>query len=290
MKYLTLPSLVAALALLLSPALSAQQYFELGVQGGDMPYNGDLSDSGIGFLKDINTYGGFYLRYRPVSRVGLRFNGIFGNIEADQERNIRVAGGENTLITQSFRSKIQEFSLAGELDLFYLGDPEDRFVAPYIMVGIGRTAFNPQSQRDGVYYDLQPLRTEAQGSPNGDYDPAPYALSITTYHLGGGVRAKLGERFVLGGEVSGRFTGTDYLDDISGRRINYQDVINNPSSSQNPTLSGYFSNPAVEMADAPDNLQYNRGGASDDFYFLINLTLGIRLGGGGGGGNGCYSF
>ncbi len=290
MKRLTLSSLVAVLLLLLSPALSAQQYFEIGVQGGDMPYNGDLSEPGFGFLKDFNTYGGFYLRYRPVSRIGLRLNGIFGNIEADQTRNLRVSATETAEVVQSFRSKIQEFSLAAEFDLFYLGDPEDRFVAPYIMAGVGRTSFNPQSQRDGVYYDLQPLRTEAQGTPGGVYDPAPYALSITTLHVGGGIRAKLGERFVIGGEVSGRFTGTDYLDDISSRQVAYQDVVNNPAGIPNPSLSGYFSNPGVEFAEAPDNLEYNRGGASNDFYYLINLTLGIRLGGGGGGGNGCYSF
>ncbi len=290
MKRYTPISLCAALLLLLSPALSGQQYFELGIQGGDMAYNGDLSEPGIGFLKDFNTFGGFYLRYRPISRIGLRLNGVFGNIAAEEERDFRVGPGTSVTVERSFRTKVQEISVAAEFDLFYLGDPDDRFVAPYIMAGIGRTSFNPQAQRDGIYYDLQPLRTEAQGTPGGYYAPAPYALSITTLHLGGGIRAKLSERFVLGGEVSGRITGTDYLDDVSGLRVNYQDVVNNPAGSPNPTLSGFFSNPAVDIAEAQEGLAYTRGGAADDFYFLINLTLGIRLGGGGGGGNGCYSF
>ena len=279
--------LLATLCLGRPRSVCAQSYFEVGVQGGDMPYNGDLSDSGIGFLKDWNTYGGFYLRYRPISRIGLRFNGIFGRIEAESETSIRISRTERAAITRNFRSRIQEFSLAAEFDLFYLGDPEDRFVAPYLMVGIGRTAFEPQSQIDGVYYDLQPLKTEGQGIPNGAYDPAPYALNITAYHIGGGLRAKLGERVVVGGEVSGRLTGTDYLDDITGRRVVYEEVLNNTT-----TQGAYFSNPAVTPGEAPDGLTYSRGGASNDFYFLINLTVGIRLGGWGGGrgGNGCYSF
>jgi hypothetical protein len=244
----------------------------------------------VGFLKDFNAFGGLYLRYRPISRVGLRLNGIFGRIAAERETSLRVPGtDQRTPVTQNFRSSIQEFSLAAEVDLFYLGDPEDRFVAPYIMIGIGRTAFNPQGRLNGVYYDLQPLKTEAQGYRNGsfDYAAAPYALNITTYHLGGGIRAKLGERFVVGAEVSGRLTGTDYLDDVSGQRVNYLDVVRNGPSS----LSGRFSNPAVPPdVEVPSDFNYRRGGESDDFYFLINLTVGIRLGGWGGGGRGCYSF
>ena len=279
--------LLAALCLGFPSTASAQSYFEVGLQGGDMPYNGDLSEPGAGFLRDWNTFGGFYLRYRPISRVGLRFNGIFGRIEAENVTEVRVSALQRVPITRNFRSRIQEFSLAAEIDLFYLGDPEDRFVAPYIMVGIGRTAFEPQSQRDGVYFDLQPLKTEGQGILNGNYDPAPYELNITTYHLGGGLRAKLGERVVVGGEVSGRLTGTDYLDDVTGRRLVYDEVLSNSG-----TQGAFFSNPAVEPGEAPDGLTYRRGGESDDFYFLINLTLGIRLGGWGGGrgGNGCYSF
>ncbi|WP_157974478.1 DUF6089 family protein [Lewinella sp. IMCC34183] len=290
MRTLSLSSLLVAICLLAAPGLSAQQYFELGVQGGDMPYNGDLSEPGIGFLKDWNTYGGFYLRYRPISRVGFRFNGIFGQIAAEQQTSTRDATGASVAIDRNFQSRIREFSLGLEFDLFYLGDPEDRFVAPYIMAGIGRTSFNPQSERDGRFYDLQPLRTEGQGIPGGEYDPAPYELAITTFHVGGGVRAKLGERFVLGGEVSGRVTGTDYLDDVTGRRINYNDVLTNSANPGDRSLAAYFSNPAVEPGEAPDNLEYSRGGQSNDFYFLINLTLGIRLGGWGGGGDGCYSF
>ncbi len=290
MRNFTLTGLLAAFMLLLSPVLSAQQYFELGIQGGDMPYNGDFSDTGIGFIKDLNAFGGIYVRYRPVSRFGVRLNGIFGTIAAEQTRNFTNEAGASIPIERSFRSKIQEIGIAAEVDLFYLGDPEDRFFAPYIMFGVGRTSFNPQSQRDGVYYDLQPLRTEAQGTPGGYYDPAPYSLSFTSLHLGGGIRAKLGERIVVGGEISGRVTGTDYLDDVSGLRVNYQEVINNPTGSTNPTLTGFFSNPAVDITEVGEGVSYARGGASDDFYYLINLTVGIRLGGGGRGGSGCYSF
>lgn len=280
---------LVCLCLLSSPGLlRAQSYFELGIQGGDMPYNGDLSDAGLGFLSDWNTFGGFYLRYRPVSRVGVRFNGVFGQIQAEQDINLRVSPTENALVNRNFRSTIQEFSLAAELDLFYLGDPEDRFVAPYLMVGIGRTSFDPQTEIEGRFIDLQPLATEGQGITTvPGYDPVRYSTNITTYHLGGGLRAKLSERVVVGGEISGRITGTDYLDDVTGRRLNYDDILRESGAQ-----AARISNPGVDPVDAPEGLQYTRGGASNDYYFLINLTVGIRLGGWGGGrgGSGCYSF
>ena len=287
MKRITLPCLLVALALTVSNSLSAQDsYFELGLQGGDMPYNGDLSSPGIGFLSNWNTFGGFYLRYRPVNRVGLRFNGIFGRIDATRDYRVSLPSGGNADFTRSFRSPITEFSLAAEVDLFYLGDPDDRFVAPYIMAGIGRTSFNPQAEnRDGELVDLQPLTTEGQGIEGGVYDPFPYDLDIITFHLGGGIRAKLSDRFVVGGEVSGRVTGTDYLDDVSGTRVVYNDVLENGGSE-----SAYFSNPALTPGDVPDDYGYKRGGDSNDFYFLINLTLGVRLGGWGSNASGCYSF
>ena len=287
MKRITLPCLLVALALTCSNSLAAQDsYFELGVQGGDMPYNGDLSAPGIGFLNNWNTFGGFYLRYRPINRVGLRFNGIFGRIDATRDYTTSLPSGGNGSFTRSFRSPITEFSLAGEVDLFYLGDPDDRFVAPYVMAGIGRTSFNPQAEnRDGVLVDLQPLSTEGQGIEGGVYDPFPYDLDIITFHVGGGIRAKLSERFVLGGEVSGRVTRTDYLDDVSGTRVVYNDILEEYGSE-----SAYFSNPALTPGDVPDDYSYKRGGDSNDFYFLINLTLGIRLGGFGSKASGCYSF
>ena len=290
MKRFTLPCLLVALALTLSPSLAAQDsYFELGVQGGDMPYNGDLSQSGLGFLSNWNTFGGFYLRYRPINRVGLRFNGVFGRIDASKDYTGGVSGDRRNY-TRVFRSPITEFSLAAEVDLFYLGDPDDRFVAPYIMAGIGRTSFNPQGEnRDGVFVDLQPLRTEGQGLGGGTYESFPYDLDIVTFHLGGGVRAKLGERVVVGGEVSGRVTGTDYLDDVGATRVTYNDIYTRTDISS-PSESAYFSNPALTPGDVPDDYSYTRGGASNDFYFLINLTVGIRLGGFGSKGSGCYSF
>jgi hypothetical protein len=285
MNYISLKFLFVTLILLATAPATGQQYFEVGLQGGDMPYNGDLSETGLGFLSDWNSFGGFYLRYRPISRVGLRFNGIFGRIQTEKLTEVRISQDERVPVMRNIRTPINEFSLAAEVDLFYLGDPEDRFVAPYIMAGIGHTSFNPQSQREGVYYDLQPLATEGQGIQSGAYDPAPYELGIITYHVGGGVRAKVSDIAVVGLEVSGRVTGTDYLDDITGRRINYDLVLENTTSD-----GAFFSNPGVTPQTAPDNLQYRRGGDADDFYFLINLTVGVRLGGWGRGGSGCYSF
>lgn len=283
--------LLLTCGLFLSHQASAQQYWELGIMAGDMPYRGDLSEDGIDFVRNWNTFGGGYLRYRPISRVGLRLNAVFGRVDAERRTTVRISDTERANITRNFRSPITEFGLAAEFDLLYIGDPEDYFIAPYLMGGIGHTSFNPESQRDGIWHETQPLRTEAQGNLEGNYAATGYSLNSISWHFGGGVRAKLSEVFVFGAEISGRVAGTDYLDDVGSTRVNYLDVRTNDASTRN-ALAAYFSNPGVDPdADIAEDFVYQRGGAADDYYFLINLTLGIRLGGWNmGGGNGCYSF
>lgn len=274
-----------------SPAF-AQKGLEIGAKGGISVYYGDLSPSQFGLhTEDMNFAGGIYLRYRPIDRFGVRVNGNFGRLSAEREVGVSNDVGGRTTVSRNFRSQLTEFNLVAEFDLFYIGDVSDNFLAPYVYGGVGVLSFNPEVQlENGTFVEVQPLRTEGQGltsiDPNITYATTPYQLTRVVGIAGGGVRARFGGRFVVGLEIGGRFTGTDYLDDVSSQRVNYIDVRNGPGGTE----AARISNPSVADPATAEPFTYTRGGEFNDFYFVGGLTFGITIGGGGSNKTGCYTF
>ena len=265
------------------------QSLEFGVKAGTSFYTGDLSPTENAFdPEDLNFAGGLYLRYRPTNRFGIRVNGNFGRLSAEKDDMMAPnENGESIRISRNFRSSLTEFNAVLEYDLFYLGDPNGNFVAPYVYGGVGVLSFNPEGELDGVYTELQPLRTEAQGSGlDPRYDATPYELTTVVGVLGGGVRVRFADRIVIGLELAGRKTGTDYLDDVSDTRVNYLDVL----QGDNGGLAARFSNPAVQNVSEVTELTYRRGGDAEDYYFVGGLTVGITIGASGSNKSGCYKF
>ncbi len=263
------------------------QGVEIGLMGGVSMYSGDLSPAEFGiFTQDFNPAGGLFLRYSPGHRLAFRLAGVFTQVSATDDKEVFLdAQGSG----RSFRSSISEVGLTASLNLFYLGDPQDRYLAPYLLGGVSLVNFNPEGNLDGIWYELQPLRTEGQGIPGGNYAPTPYNLQEIVLHLGGGLRWQAGDRISLGFEIGGRRMASDYLDDISNTTVNYLDVLENTG----PTAA-YFSNPSIQDPSAADaNSTYSRGGEFADWFFTGAFTMGLRLGSGSGGGRGkmgCYSF
>ena len=268
-------------------SLQAQQ-LEFGIKAGTTVYSGDLSPQQFGlYTEDMNFAGGLYLRYRPQPRYGIRVNGNFGRISAERTVQLPNELGERVDIDRNFRSSITEFNAVLEYDLFYIGNKESNFLAGYVYGGVGVLSFNPESTLDGSeYVELQPLRTQAQGS-GPEYDATPYELTTVVGVLGGGVRVRFADRIVIGLELGGRKTGTDFLDDISETQINYLDVL---SQQPNGGLAARFSNPGVENVSEVTNLIYRRGGDAEDYYFVGSLTVGITIGASGSNKSGCYKF
>lgn len=281
--------LLALLFVLCGLTTANAQTLEFGVKAGAAIYSGDLSPREFALdPEDLNFAGGLYLRYRPTTRFGIRVNGNFGRLSA--ERDDLTGRNENNdfvPISRNFRSSITEFNLVAEYDLFYLGNPDGNFFAPYIYGGVGVLSFNPEGELDGVFTELQPLRTEAQGSGlNPRYDATPYELTTVVGVLGGGVRVRFADRIVIGLEIGGRKTGTDYLDDISDTTVSYLDVL----QGDNGGLAARFSNPAVQNVGEVGDLTYRRGGDAEDYYLIGSLTVGITIGASGSNKSGCYKF
>ena len=282
----TYRQLLTVLAFVFGAAtLSAQ--LELGIKLGGATYSGDLTATTFQpITDDLNFAGGAYLRYRPIQRVGIRIDGNFGRLSSQRDYLLRDENEVPRSFSREFRTSLTEFSLLAELDLFYIGDRESNYFAPYIFGGAGVMTFNPQApNRDGNYVDLQPLATEGQGLDDARYATAPYELTRVVGIGGGGIRARFSEKFVVGLEVGLRFTGTDYIDDIGATSVNYADIVAGPGGTEAAQLS----NPAVQNPIEVRDFTYVRGGRFDDYYLIGGLTFGMTIGGGSSK-SGCYSF
>jgi hypothetical protein len=264
------------------------QEFEIGLMGGVSLYSGDLSPDEFGlYFEDLNPAGGAYIRYRPTQRLALRFSGMFTQLSASDDAPLagNVEAGFERVI--NFRSRLTEFSLTAEFDLFYIGDRNDNYLAPYVYAGGSIISYNPEGNLDGTWVELQPLATEGQGILNNpNYDPARYSLNEIVPNVGGGLRWRMSEKIVLGVEVGGRRVASDYLDDVSDTTVDYLDILENTGST-----AAELSNPNIVNPGDIRGTTYKRGGEFADWFFHGGITLGITLGAGSGNGQtGCYKF
>lgn len=269
------------LAFFLSFQLSAQRGVEIGILGGASLYSGDLSPNEFGlYFKEISPAFGAFGRFNLNSAIALRLGANLGTVMADDASHGREDRG------LSFRSKITEFSLVGEVNLFHLGAYEDRGMIPYVFGGVAVFKFNPETKFDGDYVELQPLGTEGQGLPG--YE-APYNLTQVSIPLGVGLKFLINETITVGLEFGGRKLFTDYLDDVSSTKVNYLDILEG-----NGTLAAQLSNPTL-VDPSPENSIYKRGGDFKDWYYITGLSISFRLQGSGSGigsgrGIGCPTF
>lgn len=82
-------------------------------------------------------------------------------------------------------------------------------VIPYVWTGIGGMFFNPKTQYEDTWHELQPLSTEG-------VEYSRFALFIP---VGIGARFHISERLTMSIEYKYHFNFTDYLDDVSGEYI-----------------------------------------------------------------------
>jgi hypothetical protein len=241
---------------------------ELGVMGGISVYSGDLSPQEFGlYFEDIRPAFGAFARINLGRAVALRPSISIAQVTADDANHGREDRG------LSFRSRITELALIGELNLFKIGASRNRGIMPYVFGGGAVFLFNPETEFDGDFVELQPLGTEGQGAPN---YPAPYQLTQVAVPFGLGVKFMLNESVTIGLEFGARKLFTDFLDDVSDTEVNYFDVLEN-----NGELAAQLSNPTLNEPE--ENTTYSRGGQYDDWYYIGGLSFSFRLNGSGSG-------
>lgn len=266
-------------SLCLCLSLNAQN-LELGLWGGASLYSGDFAPDDIGlYLETLNPAGGVFLRMNPGNALSIEFGLNLGKIDGEDG-----VTNDNPSRMLNFRTNITELALKANLNLVRWGNPRGTQVVPYLMGGAGVFRFNPETNFDGNWIELQPLGTEAQGVPG--YED-PYSLTNYAILAGGGIKFIFNERFTIGLELGGRKTFTDYLDDVSGTTVNYLDVLEN-----NGSLAAQLSNPRIQDPEMADR-DYRRGGEFDDWYYMSGVSFSFAFGGGSGvngRGIGCPTF
>ncbi|MDX1667336.1 MAG: DUF6089 family protein [Saprospiraceae bacterium] len=244
-------------AVLTAPA----QDTEIGISGGIATYSGDLSPSEFGiFLEEMGPAFGAFSRFNVSKWISFRLGLNYASVSGDESLKNPTRG-------LSFRSSIVEGGLQAELNFLRFGDPNYFLTALYLTGGLNVFYFNPQGPKEDEWIDLQPLGTEGQGlQGNG----SPYSRLQFNLPFGGGIKFVFNDLFTIGTEFAFRKLFTDYLDDISGREVDYQEVLQG-----NGPMAAFFSNPTINDTDA--DLTYRRGGQFDDWLFMGLVTLSYRI-------------
>lgn len=267
MRKLFIP-LISPLLFLFAAHHHASAQTEIGLMGGVSLYSGDLSPQEFGlYFEEMRPAFGAFARIHLGKAVALRPSINIAQVTGNDANH----GRENRGL--SFRSRITELALVGELNLFKIGASRNRGIMPYLFGGGAVFFFNPETEFDGDFIELQPLGTEGQGAPN---YPAPYQLTQVAVPFGLGIKFMLNENITIGLEFGGRKLFTDFLDDVSDTEVNYFDVLEN-----NGELAAQLSNPT--LVEPEENTTYRRGGQYDDWYYIGGLSFSFRLNGSGGG-------
>ncbi len=242
---------------------SRAQSWEIGALAGVSVYNGDLSPvDNLDYLRMLRPAGGVFLRFGPADWLGVRLGYTATRLHGNANFNTTTVYNRQSVL---LRTPLQELALTVELApvrvrLFGLN------FRPFLYGGAAVYHFSPQLRIDGVWIEMQPLGTEGQGLPG---QPDRYRTTRVAIPAGGGLRLVVSDRIVLGAELGGRLPFTDYLDDVSGRTVNYPFLF-----EEGGEALAAVSNPLA--TDATQN--YRRGNGAGDFYYFGGLSFHYRLG------------
>lgn len=176
---------------------------ELSVQlnAGLMNYGGDLKTTFFTLDQSKFTAGANILF--SVNRFVLRAGFAYGSIQANDKFATR---------NLNFKSTITDFNFCLEYD--FLSAEKDRKIIPYVFAGIGLYHYNPYTIYNSNKVYLRPLGTEGEGL---QIYPDRKVYPLTTFEdpFGFGVKYKISSNVLIGLEFNSRFLYTDYLDDVS---------------------------------------------------------------------------
>ena len=256
--------------------VKAQEY-EFRFYIGANYYQGDLSPNKGKFSFSPGRLGLATMlgtKLSNVFRLNIKFMiGQIGGADADANLDNRK------IRNLSFDSPIYEFGINLELSLNSFIKKLDKYgIDIYYTTGINLFNFSPKTTllTAGKYelIDLQPLGTEGQGLPG--YDEK-YALTQFNIPFGVGFKFQLFDNVELGFEFVPRLTFTDYLDDVSGQYVSYDELI-----EANRPLTAVLANRTGEyLGTGPLNVNSGtlRGDSTgNDWYFFGSTYISYNFG------------
>jgi opacity protein-like surface antigen len=248
------------------------QFLELGVNLGLANYRGDLSNNSVSlYLKESKVGFGVFGTYHLNDLLGLRLSAQYAGISGT---DANAPSEELRRRNLSFQSLLLEGALVGEIyvpgfEPYNLRKP----LSPYLFVGVAGAYFNPRTQYEGEWVNLQPLGTEGQGMPGFN---APYSRVAFSIPFGLGVKFAVTDLFNVGVELGLRRSFSDYLDDVSGAYVSYEALL-----AGNGELAAALGNRTGEyLGTEPVSVETGtlRGDqARGDWYYILGITASWNL-------------
>lgn len=240
---------------------------EIGLLAGTSYYLGEIVPYRH-FGTELKLAGGISFRNNFDKRWTLKASLLYGHVEAYDSKS-DIAWNINRNL--HFRNQFIESSLQVELNYFQYQIGSEDWISPYLFMGLAYTNMRPQANYNGVWYELQPLGTEGQGTEEGE---AKYSNNIMAMPLGVGVKMNIYAIFGFSLEWGVRRTFTDYFDDISGNYID-PEYLRDMNGVPAATLADQSLQPVL-----PDgtNVGVQRGDPGrKDLYFFVMGSLNVRI-------------
>ncbi|MGM0648944.1 MAG: DUF6089 family protein [Bacteroidota bacterium] len=242
---------------------------------------GGADQAGTRFVRDFEVlytrplvYAGY--RYKLSPSFSVKGAAGFGWVYGDDATTNEVHRNSRNL---SFRSPIAEAGAHIEYHIlkeqfghrYNLRRSRGQQNSPslYIFTGINGFWFNPKAQyTDGEWYALQPLGTEGQNVlPTRE----PYKRISWSVPIGFGMNFLIDRNWGAGFEFGSRYTGTDYIDDVSTTYVD-PDLFDDP-------VARYFADRSDDWPGAGVNQQRGNSNYNDAYMFLtLNVTYKLRSG------------
>ncbi|WP_165958072.1 DUF6089 family protein [Segetibacter sp. 3557_3] len=261
--------LLLSLAFLPVGGLVKAQRTHINIFAGAANYQGELlfgvQSSKRFTLSQAKFAAGLGVEYELSNHLSLKGAITLGKIGADDKRSA-IDPSRNLNFTSSITD-----AFAGVQ--YYITDPMEHLVNPYVFAGLTVFRFNPYTS-DSISKKifLQPLSTEGQGFVSGR---EPYKLTQLALPFGGGLKFSLTDDLRIGFEVGFRKTFTDYLDDVSTTYVD-EDLLRANRGQR-----------AVDLAFRGDELKtgatYPAAGTErgiarfKDWYYFTGISASVRL-------------
>lgn len=210
-------------------------YNALGISLNAFNYYGDLSPTSKRISTDLSLTRpaigvSFVHRFGPRYQLvgSFMYGGIRGSDNESADPNDAASSVFRYVRNLSFRNRIKELSVVGQVDLF---ENQSTYISrvpwtPFIYLGLAVFHHNPQAQVPetdllgnpfsdaGEWVSLKPLQTEGES-----YNLIQFAIPF-----GLGARFRVNEVVDIAAEFGFRYTFTDYLDDVHGHYVDLNEL------------------------------------------------------------------
>jgi Domain of unknown function (DUF6089) len=243
---------------------------EIGLSIGVGNYFGDINNQ-ASFANPKFAAGIFYKKYIN-NYVAVKLSGNYAFLGAS---DINSKNQVQKIRNLSFNTNVWDVSINGEFNFFkfYPGNEIYRFT-PYVSLGVGVMSFDPYAFYNGEKIFLRSIGTEGQGStayPNLNQ----YGATALIVPLGIGIKYNLNPKINVFAEISYRFAGTDFLDDVSG---NYAPDAFPPDANGNPSLGFLLQDRSYEYGVTLGTKGKQRGTSlQKDSYATFQIGISFNI-------------